>query len=128
MASGNEKSEADPARRDEAQRRQLTVMFCDLVGSTAISAELDPEDMRHVIGAYQACVTKVIRLYDGMVARYIGDGVLVYFGYPQAHEDDAAQAVRAGLELVKAVAEPRDGLCFRPQRSNRHSHGHSDRW
>jgi predicted ATPase/class 3 adenylate cyclase len=96
--------EAEPAWRDEAQRRQLTVMFCDLVGSTAISAELDPEDMRHVIGAYQACVSKVIRLYDGMVARYVGDGVLAYFGYPQAHEDDAAQAVKAGLELVQAVA------------------------
>jgi len=109
MASGNEKSEADPARRDEAERRQLTVMFCDLVGSTAISAELDPEDMRHVIGAYQACVTKVIRLYDGMVARYIGDGILVYFGYPQAQEHDAEQALRAGLALVARVGRLESG-------------------
>jgi class 3 adenylate cyclase/tetratricopeptide (TPR) repeat protein len=100
-----DKNGVEPERREEAQRRQLTVMFCDLVGSSAISAELDPEDMRHVIGAYQGCVTKFIRRYDGIVARYIGDGVLAYFGYPQAHEDDAAQAVRAGLALVDAVAE-----------------------
>src|SRR5262245_6351957 len=104
--SGNalQPSEAQTARPDEAERRQLTVMFCDLVGSTAICAELDPEDMRQIIGAYHACVGKVMRLYDGMVARYVGDGILAYFGYPRAHEDDAAQAIKAGLELVKAVA------------------------
>ena len=110
--SGNTlpQSEAQTARPDEAERRQLTVMFCDLVGSTAICAELDPEDMRQIIGAYQACASKVMRLYDGMVARYVGDGILAYFGYPRAHEDDAAQAVKAGLELVKAVAELETGF------------------
>ena len=80
-------------------------MFCDLVGSTALSARLDPEDMRTLIGAYQSRITEVISRYQGMIARYMGDGALVYFGYPQAHEDDAEQAVRAGLALVDAVAE-----------------------
>src|SRR6516165_9391321 len=84
----------------EAERRQVTVMFCDLVGSTALSARLDPEDLREVIGRYHACVTDTVRRFDGFVAKYMGDGVLVYFGYPQAHEDDAEQAVRAGLALV----------------------------
>src|SRR4051812_18870892 len=86
-----------------AERRQLTVMFCDLVGSTALSARLDPEDLREVIGAYHACVAEVVRWHDGFVAKYMGDGVLVYFGYPQAHEDDAERAVSAGLALVGAV-------------------------
>jgi class 3 adenylate cyclase/tetratricopeptide (TPR) repeat protein len=88
----------------EAERRQLTVMFCDLVGSTALSTRLDPEDLREVIGRYHACVAKMVSRFDGFVAKYMGDGVLVYFGYPQAHEDDAEQAVRAGLALVEAVA------------------------
>jgi class 3 adenylate cyclase len=87
----------------EAERRQVTVMFCDLVGSTALSARLDPEDLREVIGRYRACVTQTASGFDGFVAKYMGDGVLVYFGYPQAHEDDAEQAVRAGLALVNAV-------------------------
>ena len=95
---------AKPAPRDEAERRHLTVMFCDLVGSTALSARLDPEDLRTVIGAYHTCIAEVISRYQGVIARYMGDGVLVYFGYPQAHEDDAEQAVRAGLALVDAVA------------------------
>src|SRR5271169_3683915 len=86
-----------------AERRQLTVMFCDLVGSTALSARLDPEDLRKIIGAYQRAVTKVVAGLDGFVAKYMGDGVLVYFGYPQAHEDDAERAVRAGLGLIDAV-------------------------
>jgi class 3 adenylate cyclase/tetratricopeptide (TPR) repeat protein len=90
--------------RDDAERRQLTVMFCDLVGSSALSARLDPEDLRRVIGAYHICIAEVIGRYEGIIARYMGDGVLAYFGYPQAHEDDAEQATRAGLALVDAVA------------------------
>jgi Adenylate and Guanylate cyclase catalytic domain len=78
-------------------------MFCDLVGSTALSLQLDPEDLCQVIGAYHSCVAQTIGRYDGFVAKYMGDGVLVYFGYPQAHEDDAERAARAGLALVEAV-------------------------
>src|SRR6516164_4193540 len=92
------------APRDIAERRQVTVMFSDLVGSTALSARMDPEDLREVISAYQKCVAETVRRFDGFVAKYMGDGVLVYFGYPQAHEDDAERAVRAGLELIAAVA------------------------
>jgi class 3 adenylate cyclase len=88
-----------------AERRQLTVLFCDLVGSTALSARLDPEDLREVIGAYHRCVEKVVARFNGFVAKYMGDGVLVYFGYPQAHEDDAERAVRAGLALVGVTGE-----------------------
>jgi class 3 adenylate cyclase/predicted ATPase len=86
-----------------AERRQLTVMFCDLVGSTALSARMDPEDLRGVIGAYHACVAETVALFDGFVAKYMGDGVLVYFGYPTAQEDDVERAVQAGLALVGAV-------------------------
>jgi class 3 adenylate cyclase/predicted ATPase len=92
------------AARTEAERRQLTVVFCDLVGSTALSARLDPEELREVIGAYHRCVAEEVRRFDGLVAKYMGDGVLVYFGYPRAHEDDAERAVRAGLDIVAAVA------------------------
>ena len=88
-----------------AERRQLTVMFCDLVGSTALAARLDPEDLREVIAAYHRAIAEVIARFDGFVARYMGDGVLAYFGYPQAHEDDAERAVRAGLAAVEAVRE-----------------------
>src|SRR5580692_11162218 len=88
---------------DRAERRQVTVMFSDLVGSTALSARMDPEDLREVISAYQKCVAEIVGRFGGFVAKYMGDGVLVYFGYPQAHEDDAEQAVRAGLDLVAAV-------------------------
>src|SRR4030095_8089986 len=95
----------EPVRPEEAERRHLTVLFCDLVGSTALSARLDPEDMRTLIGAYHSRITEVISPYQGIIARYMGDVVLVYFGYPQAHEDDAEQAVRAGLALVDAVAK-----------------------
>jgi class 3 adenylate cyclase/tetratricopeptide (TPR) repeat protein len=91
-----------PAPAD-AERRQLTVMFCDLVGSTALSTCLDPEDLREVIGAYHRAVAGTVAGFDGFVAKYMGDGVLAYFGYPAAHEDDAEQAVRAGLYLAKAV-------------------------
>ena len=86
-----------------AERRQLTVMFCDLVGSTALSASLDPEDLRAVIGAYHHAVGNTVAGFDGFVAKYMGDGVLVYFGYPRAHEDDAERAVRAGLGLIDAI-------------------------
>ena len=79
-------------------------MFSDLVGSTALSARMDPEDLREVISAYQKCVAETVRRFGGFVAKYMGDGVLVYFGYPQAHEDDAERAVRAGLELIAAVS------------------------
>src|SRR6202049_3974701 len=91
-----------PAPAD-AERRQLTVMFCDLVGSTELSARLDPEDLREVIAAYHRSVAKAVSGFDGFVAKYMGDGVLVYFGYPRAHEDDAERAVRAGLALIDAV-------------------------
>src|SRR5207342_920604 len=94
---------AEPKPQDTAERRQVTVMFSDLVGSTALSASMDPEDLREVISAYQKCVAETVRRFGGFVALYMGDGVLVYFGYPQAHEDDAERAVRAGLELVGAV-------------------------
>ena len=90
---------------EAAERRQVTVMFSDLVGSTALSANLDPEDLHEIIAAYQKCVAETVRRFGGFVAKYLGDGVLVYFGYPQAHEDDAEQAVRAGLELIRAVTE-----------------------
>ncbi len=94
----------------EAERRQLTVMFCDLVGSTALSAELDPEDMREVITSFQDRCRHAIRQYAGFIARYMGDGMLVYFGYPQAHEDDAERAVRAGLAIVHSMAELNDDI------------------
>jgi class 3 adenylate cyclase/predicted ATPase len=96
------RSESSP--REEAERRQVTVMFADLVGSTALSAGMDPEDLREIISAYQKCVAETVHRFGGFVARYVGDGVLVYFGYPQAHEDDAERAVRAGLELITVVA------------------------
>ena len=88
-----------------AERRQLTVLFCDLVGSTALSAQLDPEDLREVVRAYQDTCTKVIARFDGHIAQYLGDGLLVYFGYPQAHEDDAQRAVRAGLGILDALGQ-----------------------
>ena len=94
---------ASTSRQDTAERRQVTVMFSDLVGSTALSARMDPEDLREVISVYQKCVAETVRRHGGFLAKYLGDGVLVYFGYPEAHEDDAERAVRAGLELVVAV-------------------------
>jgi class 3 adenylate cyclase len=89
--------------QDAAERRQVTVMFSDLVGSTALSARMDPEDLREVISVYQKCVAETVRRFGGYVAKYMGDGVLVYFGYPEAHEDDAERAVRAGLGLIAAA-------------------------
>jgi class 3 adenylate cyclase/tetratricopeptide (TPR) repeat protein len=89
----------------DAERRQLTVMFCDLVGSTALSTGMDPEDLRDVIASFQNRCSAAIRRYDGFVAKYMGDGILVYFGYPRAHEDEAERSARAGLDIVDAVAE-----------------------
>jgi class 3 adenylate cyclase len=99
-----------PVPRDEAERRHLTVMFCDLVGSTALSARLDPEDMWRVIGSYHGCISEILGRYQGMIARYTGDGVLAYFGYPRAQEDDAEQAVRAALTLVDAIPNLRTNI------------------
>src|SRR5262245_20000163 len=95
--------------RERAERRQLTVMFCDLVGSTALAARLEPEDMRQVIALFHRRIAEVIDDYQGIVARYMGDGVLAYFGYPQAHEDDVVQAVYAGLALVETAANLQTG-------------------
>jgi class 3 adenylate cyclase len=111
--SGRPSVSIEPERRGqdagaqprEAERRQVTVMFCDLVGSTPLSARLDPEDLRGIIGAYHRCVTEMVEGFGGFVARYMGDGVLVYFGYPQAHEDDAERATRCGLALVDRVPQ-----------------------
>ena len=88
-----------------AERRQLTVLFCDLVGSTALSAQLDPEELREVVRAYQDTCAKVIARFEGHIAQYLGDGLLVYFGYPLAHEDDAQRAVRAGLGMIEALGQ-----------------------
>ena len=90
-------------RAEGAERRQLTVMFCDLVGSTALSTQFDPEDLRELIGGYHRAVAETVGRFDGFVAKYMGDGVLIYFGYPHAHEDDAERAVRAGLAVIEAV-------------------------
>jgi class 3 adenylate cyclase/predicted ATPase len=103
LATVGTEPEAPPAPR-EAERRQITVMFCDLVGSTALSEQLDPEDLRGVMQAYRKACSDVIARYDGHVAQYLGDGVMVYFGWPAAHEDDAGRAVRGGLDIVDAVA------------------------
>jgi class 3 adenylate cyclase len=94
---------SDVSAPAEAERRQLTVMFCDLVGSTPLSTRFDPEDLRDIVGAYHRCVTDTVGRFGGFVAKYMGDGVLIYFGYPQAHEDDAERAARAGLAVIDAV-------------------------
>src|SRR5713101_7990592 len=90
-------------RSPEAERRQLTVMFCDLVESTTLSSQLDPEEYQDVVRAYQRVCSEVITRFDGHVAQLLGDGLLVYFGYPQAHEDDAQRAVRTGLGIIEAI-------------------------
>ncbi|MEJ2374164.1 MAG: adenylate/guanylate cyclase domain-containing protein, partial [Pseudolabrys sp.] len=95
---------APPRTASAAERRQLTVMFCDLVGSTALSTRLDPEDLREVIAAYHKCAAEMAMRFSGFVAKYMGDGVLVYFGYPEAHEADAENAVRAALSIIEKVA------------------------
>src|SRR5262249_61619986 len=95
----------EPSRRTlEAERRQVTVMFCDLVASTELSQRLDPEDYRAVVRAYQAAAAAALQPYDGYIAQYLGDGLLVYFGWPQAHEDAAHRAVHASLALLDALA------------------------
>jgi class 3 adenylate cyclase/tetratricopeptide (TPR) repeat protein len=104
VASAPIQTATEAARRDEAERRHLTVMICDLVGSTALSARLDPEDMRAVIDAYHAACARITRTYDGFLAEFRGDGILAYFGYPVAHEDDAERTVRAALDIIAAVA------------------------
>ena len=93
-----------PSATVGAERRQLTVMFSDMVGSTSLSEQFDPEDVRDIIAAYREKCVRVLEYYEGFVARYVGDGILVYFGYPNAHEDDAERAVRAGLEIVQAIS------------------------
>jgi class 3 adenylate cyclase/tetratricopeptide (TPR) repeat protein len=107
--AGTTSSTLNAHPEDRAERRQVTVMFSDLVGSTALSARMDPEDLREVISAYQKCVAETVQRFGGFVANYMGDGVLVYFGYPQAHEHDAERAVRAGLELIQAVGGLKSG-------------------
>jgi class 3 adenylate cyclase len=97
----------EPTRQDDAERRQLTVMFCDLAGSTALSGRLDPEEMREIIRAYQDTCSGPVARYDGFIAKFLGDGILAYFGFPRAHEDDAERAVRAGLDIVAAVGRLR---------------------
>src|SRR4029453_7418670 len=113
-AQVTERLEEAPAQRGsppaappplEADARQLTVLFCDLVDSTRLASQLDPEEWREVVRAYQATCAAVIQRYDGHIAQYLGDGLLVYFGYPQAHEDDAQRAVRAGLGMVEAIGQ-----------------------
>lgn len=97
---------SEPRRTHEpalAERRQITVLFCDMVGSSALSTQLDPEEHRDVVSAFQTCCAGAIERLDGMVAQYLGDGVLAYFGYPAAHEDDAERAIRAGLALIDAL-------------------------
>src|SRR5262245_40274580 len=97
-------------RPPEAERRQLTVMFCDLVDSTKLSSQLDPEDWRDVVRAYQRVCSEIITRFDGHIAQLLGDGLLVYFGYPQAHEDDAQRAIRAGLGMLVAMGDLNKGL------------------
>jgi SAM (Sterile alpha motif) domain-containing protein/adenylate/guanylate cyclase family protein len=120
-------SAPSPHPEDRAERRQVTVMFSDLVGSTALSARMDPEDLREVISAYQKSVAETVGRFGGFVAKFMGDGVLVYFGYPQAHEDDAERAVRSGLEGVMAFTVMRVESSQRPETDIRYSSqsGHS---
>ncbi|MGB6915982.1 MAG: adenylate/guanylate cyclase domain-containing protein, partial [Pseudolabrys sp.] len=94
----------DPMLHSEAERRHLTVMICDLVGSTALSSRLDPEDMNTVLDAYHAACARIMLAYEGFIGEFRGDGILAYFGYPRAHEDDAERTVRAGLDIIAAVA------------------------
>jgi class 3 adenylate cyclase len=101
--ASDQRSRQLQSREDSAERRQVTVVFCDIVGSTALSARMDPEDLREVVSTYQKCAAEIIARFGGFVAQYLGDGVLAYFGYPSAHEDDPERAVRGGLELVAAV-------------------------
>jgi class 3 adenylate cyclase len=100
-------SEAPPDAKSEitGERRHLTVLFCDLVGSTAISAQLDPEEWRETVAGYHRAAAEAINRFNGYVAKYLGDGVMAYFGYPQAHDNDAECAARAGLAILDAIAK-----------------------
>jgi class 3 adenylate cyclase len=100
---------SDVSAPADAERRQLAVMFSDLVGSTPLSARYDPEELREIVGAYHRCVTDTVARFAGYVAKYMGDGVLVYFGYPEAHEDDAERAIRAGLAVIESRHRHRSG-------------------
>ncbi len=117
------KRDSVAAAEPDAERRHITVMFCDLTSFTALSSRLDPEDLREVIGRYHAAVMAAVGAFDGTVAKYMGDGVMIYFGYPYAHEDDAEQAVRAGLALVDAVAADSHGRAPARARRDRHRRG-----
>src|SRR5262245_12241448 len=97
---------------EQAERRQITVMFIDMVGSSALSTQLDPEEQREVVAAFQSVCADEIKQLDGMVAQYLGDGVLSYFGYPAAHEDDAERAVRAGLAIVDHIGTAAPGVAL----------------
>ena len=108
-------SPVSTVRSADAERRQLTVMFCDLVGSTALSVQLDPEELSNVMGAFQKACASAVSVFGGSIAKYMGDGALVYFGYPEAHEDDAERAVRAGLALLDAMAAMQLPVPVRPQ-------------
>ena len=99
----------------EAERRRLTVLFCDLVDSTRLASHLDPEDYREIVRAYHQTCAEVIQRFDGYMAQYLGDGVLVYFGYPVAHEDDAQRAVRTGLGILEAVEPLNTRLALPPE-------------
>src|SRR5262245_42343548 len=104
-ASVHHEAPLGTSRTPEAERRQITVMFCDLVDSTTLSSQFDPEDYRDVVRAYQSACTEVIQRYDGHIAQLLGDGLLIYFGYPHAHEDDAHRAVRTGLGILAAMGD-----------------------
>jgi len=116
LADGGARAPIDSGR-NEAERRPLTVAFCDLVGSTGLSAKLDPEDLRDIMAMYHRCVADVVTRHDGFLAKYMGDGILLYFGYPRAHEDDAARAVSAALALVEAVGRLRTNVIAEPLRA-----------
>ncbi|HKF73553.1 MAG TPA: adenylate/guanylate cyclase domain-containing protein, partial [Stellaceae bacterium] len=107
QASANTPAQSPLVPSASAERRQLTVLFCDLVGSTELAARLDPEDLREIIAAYHRTVSEILTRHGGFVAKYMGDGVLAYFGYPQAHEDDAERSVRAALAIAETVARLR---------------------
>ena len=110
-----------------AERRQLTVMFCDMVGSTALSEQFDPEELRDVIATYRETCARIVERYDGYIARYVGDGILVYFGYPNAHEDDAERAVRAGLEIAQTIFNPISEAARTIAQTRRRAHRYCDR-
>src|SRR4030095_11269237 len=99
----------------EAERRRLTVLFCDLIGSTTLAEHLDPEDLREVVRAYHQTCAEVIQRFDGYIAQYLGDGVLMYFGYPMAHEDDAQRAIRTGLGILESIDPLNTRLALSPE-------------